>query len=217
MSAWLQCAFGLLGFSSEAIGPAAATITRHSGTTMTKVQVSSAEVIWLTCALSAGSRPARSAERASTGIIAMVSAPPRISWYSRSGTWFAVTYAVPRQLAPTVCENTSVRTRPSTREKIVRPATMRAPRAMPSASREPGSGSARPASGLVCTGNSRSPGMALHPSRLLPAHRIRIQLETYLGRRDRRPEEFLDVRKIRVGGQCRPAEPLDEDQPKARV
>ena len=136
MSAWLQCAFGLLGFSSEAIGPAAATMTRHSGTTMTKVQVSSAEVIWPTRAFSAGSWAARSAERASTGIIAMVSAPPRISWYSRSGTWFAVTYAVPRQLAPTVCENTSVRTRPSIRDRIVRPATMRAPRAMPSASRE---------------------------------------------------------------------------------
>ena len=78
---------------------------------------------------------ARSAERASTGIIALLSAPPRISWYSRSGTWFAVTYAVPRQLAPTVCENTSVRTRPSIRDTIVRPATTRAPRAMPTPSR----------------------------------------------------------------------------------
>ena len=192
MSAWLQCAFGLLGFSSEAIGPAAATITRHSGTTMTKVQVSSAEVIWLTCALSAGSRPARSAERASTGIIAMVSAPPRISWYSRSGTWFAVTYAVPRQLAPTVCENTSVRTRPSIREKIVRPATMRAPRAMPSASPERGSG--RPASGLVCTGNSRSPGMPLHPSRPCRPTESGFSWRP-IWADGAPPEEFLGVRK----------------------
>ena len=180
--AWTQCAFGLLGFSSEAIGPAAATMTRHSGTTMTTVQVSSAEVIWPTRAFSAGSRAARSAERASTGTIALVSAPPRISWYSRSGTWFAVTYAVPRQLAPTVCENTSVRTRPSIRDTVVRPATMRAPRAMPSPSRE--AGSARPASGLACTCNSRSLCMpGLRPVTLLLACRIRIQLETYLSRR----------------------------------
>ena len=34
---------------------------------------------------------ARSAERARMGIIAPVSAPPKTSWYSRSGTWFAVT------------------------------------------------------------------------------------------------------------------------------
>ena len=111
-----QCTFGLLGFSSAAIGPAAATMTMHSGTTMTTVQVNSAEVIWPTRAFSAGSRADCSAERASTGIIALLSAPPRISWYSSSGTWFAVTYAVPRQLAPTVCENTSVRTRPKTRD-----------------------------------------------------------------------------------------------------
>ena len=95
--AWTQCAFGLLGLSSEAIGPAAATMARISGTMMTTVQVSSAEVIWPTRAFSAGSRAARSAERASTGTIALASAPPRISSYSRSGTWFAVTYAVPRQ------------------------------------------------------------------------------------------------------------------------
>ena len=63
---------------------------------MTTVQVSSAEVIWLTRAFSAGSPTARSAERASTGTIALASAPPRISWYRRSGIWFAVTYAVPR-------------------------------------------------------------------------------------------------------------------------
>src|SRR5579862_8933800 len=107
-SARMQCAFGLLGLSSEATGPAATTMTRTSGTTMTTVQVSNAEVIWLTRAFSAGSWAARSAERASTGTIALVSAPPRISWYRRSGTWFAVTYAVPRQVAPTVCENTNV-------------------------------------------------------------------------------------------------------------
>ena len=101
-SAWTQCAFGLLGLSREAIGPAVATMTRTSGTMRITVQVSSAEVIWPTCAFSAGSRSARSAARASTGTIALVSAPPRTSWYSRSGTWLAVTYAVPRQLAPTV-------------------------------------------------------------------------------------------------------------------
>ena len=58
---------------------------------MMTVQVSSAEVIWPTRAFSAGSREASAAERASTGTIAAVSAPPRISWYSRSGTWLAVT------------------------------------------------------------------------------------------------------------------------------
>jgi hypothetical protein len=42
-------------------------------------QVSSAEVIWLTLARSCGSAPACSAERASTGTIALVSAPPRTS------------------------------------------------------------------------------------------------------------------------------------------
>src|ERR1700722_16744652 len=119
MSDRTQCAFGLLGFSSDATGPAAATMTRTSGTTMTMVQVSRAEVIWLTRAFSAGSRPASSADRASTGTIALVSAPPRISWYSRSGTWFAVTYEVPRQLAPTAWENTSVRTRPRIRDSMV--------------------------------------------------------------------------------------------------
>ena len=106
------------------------------------VQVSSAEVIWPTRAFAAGSCPARSAERASTGTIALVSAPPRTSSYSRLGTWFAVTYAVPRQLAPTVCENTSVRTRPRTRDKIVRLATTAAPRAMAGPRRWPRPGSA---------------------------------------------------------------------------
>ncbi len=171
-SAWTQCALGLLGFSSEAIGPAVAAMTRTSGTTMTTVQVSNAEVIWPTRAFSAGSRAACSAERASTGTIALVSAPPRISWYRRSGTWFAVTYAVPRQLAPTVCENTSVRTKPNIRDSIVRPATTTAPRAMPTPSREAGSGSARPASGLVCTCSSRSLCMpGLRPVTLLLAYR----------------------------------------------
>jgi hypothetical protein len=91
MSARTQCAFGLLGLSREAIGPAAATMTRTSGTAMMTVQVSSAEVITPTRAFSAGSRAARSAERASTGTIALASAPPRIRLYRRSGTWFAVT------------------------------------------------------------------------------------------------------------------------------
>ena len=156
MSARTQCAFGLLGFSSEAIGPAATIMATVSGTTMMMVQVSSAEVMTPTRAFSAGSRPARSADLARIGTIALVSAPPRISSYSRLGTWFAVTYAVPRQVAPTVCENTSVRTRPRIRDRMVRLATMRAPRVMPSASRE--GGSVTPAgpvllSSLVCTCN----------------------------------------------------------------
>ena len=54
-SAWTQCALGLLGFSSEAIGPAATTMATVSGTTMRTVQVSSAEVTWLTYAFCAGS------------------------------------------------------------------------------------------------------------------------------------------------------------------
>ena len=87
-----------------------------------------------TRAFSAGSLGARSAERASTGTMALVSAPPRTSSYSMLGTWLAVTYAPPRHVAPTVCENTSVRTRPSSRDSIVRPATMAAPRAMPAPS-----------------------------------------------------------------------------------
>jgi hypothetical protein len=51
-----------------------------------------------------------------------------------------VTYAEPRQLAPTLCENTSVRTSPSSREAIVNPATMAAPRAMPAAPSQAGPG-----------------------------------------------------------------------------
>ena len=79
MSGRGQWAAGLAGLSRDAIGPAAATMPTVSGTTMMTVQVSRAEVILLTCALAAGSSAARSAERASTGIIALVSAPPRTS------------------------------------------------------------------------------------------------------------------------------------------
>ena len=79
MSGRLQCALALAGLSREAIGPAAAATPRVSGTRMMTDQVSSAEVIWLTCALSAGSAAARSADRARTGTIALVSAPPRTS------------------------------------------------------------------------------------------------------------------------------------------
>ena len=79
MSARSQPAFPLAGMSRVAIGMAAAAIARVSGTRMTTDQVSSAEEIWLTCALSAGSESARSAERARTGTIALVSAPPRTS------------------------------------------------------------------------------------------------------------------------------------------
>ena len=79
MSAWVQCAFGLAGLSRDAIGPAAAAMTRVDGTRMMTDQVSNADEIWPTRALSAGSAAERSAELASTGIIALVSAPPRTS------------------------------------------------------------------------------------------------------------------------------------------
>ena len=79
MSARGQAALALAGLSSEATGSATAAMTRHSGTKMTTDQVSSAEVIWPTRACSAGSSAARSAERARTGTMALVSAPPRTS------------------------------------------------------------------------------------------------------------------------------------------
>ena len=44
---------------------------------------------------------ARPAARASTGTIALARAPPMASSTIRFGTWLAVTYAVPRQPAPT--------------------------------------------------------------------------------------------------------------------
>ena len=78
-SAWPQCAFGLAGLSSPAITPAAAATITVSGTRMMTDQVSSAAVIWLTRSRAAGSDPARSAGRASTGTMALVSAPPRTS------------------------------------------------------------------------------------------------------------------------------------------
>ena len=78
-SARSQCALALAGLSRSAIGVAAAAMIRAGGTRMTINQVSSAEEIWLTCVLSAGSESARSADRARTGIIALVSAPPRTS------------------------------------------------------------------------------------------------------------------------------------------
>src|SRR5215468_6643259 len=80
----------------------------------------------------------------------------------RLGTWLAVTYAVPRQPAPTLCENTRVRISPSARDSAVRPAMSTAPRAIPAARPAPAGcssdrgGCDRPVS-LVCTGNSRSP------------------------------------------------------------
>ena len=79
ISARSQCALALAGLSRPAIGVAAAAMTRVNGTRMTTDQVSSAEEIWLTCAFSAGSESARSADRARTGTIALVSAPPRTS------------------------------------------------------------------------------------------------------------------------------------------
>ena len=77
--AWTQCACGLAGLSRLAIGPAAAATTMVSGTRMITDHVIRAEVIWLTWAFASGSEPERSAERASTGTIAVVSAPPRTS------------------------------------------------------------------------------------------------------------------------------------------
>jgi hypothetical protein len=59
---------------------------------------------------------------------------------------------------------------------------------MPSASREPGSGSGSPASGLVCTGSSRSAGMPLHPSR--PCR----PTESGFSWRPTWPDEVLDQR-----------------------
>ena len=81
--------------------------------------------------MAAGSAVARFAARASTGTIALDSAPPMASSTIRLGTWFAVAYAVPRQPDPTVCEKTTVRSRPSTRENAVSDATTSAPRAIP--------------------------------------------------------------------------------------
>jgi hypothetical protein len=78
-SARAQCACAFAGMSRSAIGPAAAATTMVSGSRMMTDQVSSAEAIWLTLARSAGCSAASSAERASTGIIALVSAPPTIS------------------------------------------------------------------------------------------------------------------------------------------
>ena len=78
-SAWMHCELALAGLSNTAIGLAAAVIIRVSGTKMITDQVISAEEIWATRAFCAGSDPARSAGRASTGIIALVSAPPRTS------------------------------------------------------------------------------------------------------------------------------------------
>jgi len=78
-SARAQCACELAGLSSSAIGPAAAAVTSVSGSRMMTDQVSIAEEMWLTLAFSTGSVPARAADRASTGTIALVSAPPRTS------------------------------------------------------------------------------------------------------------------------------------------
>ena len=78
-SARLQCALAFEGLSRSAIGPAATATTTVSGSNRMTDQVSRAEEMWLTLALSCGSSAARSAERASTGIIAPVSAPPTTS------------------------------------------------------------------------------------------------------------------------------------------
>ena len=90
-SARTQGAVAVTGLSSEAIGPAASMMAATSGTRMMTVQVSTAEVMPATRARASGSSAARSADRASTGTMALVSAPPTTSSYSRLGTWLAVT------------------------------------------------------------------------------------------------------------------------------
>ena len=79
MSARLHAEFGLAGMSARAIGPAVAAMTAVAGSRMTTAQVISAEEICPTRAFSLGSVHARAAERASTGTMALVSAPPRAS------------------------------------------------------------------------------------------------------------------------------------------
>src|SRR5580700_2554076 len=76
----------------------------------------------------------------------------------RFGTWLAVTYAVPRQLAPMVWENTSVRTSPRIRDTMVSPAISIAPRAMPAPDL---AGSARPV-GCATFEPTTSVGSARH-------------------------------------------------------
>ena len=76
MLAWPQCPAGLAGLSRAAIGPAATAMTTLTGARMTTVQVSRAEEVWVTCRAAAGSVPARRADRASTGTMTLVSAPP---------------------------------------------------------------------------------------------------------------------------------------------
>src|SRR5215813_639725 len=116
MSAWEQSAFGLTGFSASEMGPATAAMITVTGSRITIDQVSSADAVCSTWALALGSVAARLADRASTGTIALDRAPPMASSTMRFGTWLAVTYVVPRQPAPTVCEKTTVRPRPRTRE-----------------------------------------------------------------------------------------------------
>ncbi len=70
-------ACGFRGLSAVAIGPAKTAITMLTGIRTTRVQVSSADAVCLTCAAAAGSVAARSAGRASTGTMMLVSAPPR--------------------------------------------------------------------------------------------------------------------------------------------
>ena len=133
MATWEQSAFGLTGFSAAEMGPATAAMITVTGSKITMDQVSSADAVCSTWTFARGSTAARLADRASTGTIALDRAPPMASSTIRFGTWFAVTYVVPRQPAPTVRANTTVRVRPRTRENAVSTATIRAPRAMPRA------------------------------------------------------------------------------------
>ena len=106
-------------------------MTSVTGSRITTDQVSRADEVCSTFFFALGSVADRLAERASTGTIALDRAPPMASSTMRFGTWLAVTYAVPRQPAPTLFANTTVRTRPRTRESAVSAATMKAPRAIP--------------------------------------------------------------------------------------
>ena len=81
----------MTGFSSPAIGAAAAVTATVTGSRISTDQVSSADETCSTCAFACGSVAARLAERASTGTIALDRAPPMASSTIRFGTWLAVT------------------------------------------------------------------------------------------------------------------------------
>ena len=79
MAGRAQAAFGLAGMSRSAIGRARAAMATVTGSRISTAQVSSAEATWVTYAFWTSSVSARRAARASTGTIALASAPPRAS------------------------------------------------------------------------------------------------------------------------------------------